>query len=212
MITNPRFQTNEAPGVNEMAARRAPIWWMKVTAVSPGENTSLLTCVLSDATGTVVGTKSYTVELTASHVVGDFILVHAPGGGTKQTYNGQPVALREIGGGGISLVPITLVGTMAADGVTALGGGKYAGHLNGPAADGWGSLSGDLAYSDFITVPPEVQVVYFSNPAEVGLSTHYLVTTSGALPLVFWCYPTGPGPDGTPTYCAVYAEQPGACT
>lgn len=90
-----QFQTTAqeaGPGISSQYA----IWRMKVTATNVGGNANLFTCVRCNYAGTVVGTVSYTVFSTTSHVVGDCINVAQPGGGTGQTKGSRDVTLAEV--------------------------------------------------------------------------------------------------------------------
>jgi hypothetical protein len=73
---------------------------MKVTAVAPGGNANLLTCVVCDYTGAVVGTHSYSVRKQTDHVVDDLIFVCRPGGGTGELQSGAAVPWHELPGAG----------------------------------------------------------------------------------------------------------------
>jgi hypothetical protein len=97
----PAFQTQRP--ADESPGQPDALWRMKVTAVSPGGNSNLLTCRICDYTGTVVGTHDYTVRKQVTHVVGDLIFACRPGGGTGEIQSGATVTWHEVPGSSDSL-------------------------------------------------------------------------------------------------------------
>lgn len=92
----PSFQTN-APEPAEATALLAPLIWFKVNAVNlTGADPAIVQANMCRMDGTDVGNRNYTVASHAGRNSGDLIYCSRPQGGTKYSYNGEPISWAEL--------------------------------------------------------------------------------------------------------------------